>query len=81
MPDDERGDEGEEAERKQKHHVYACFKVVDHFICCCPHLSTHQNPKRKRTKEKKKEIPRKMIKGFFFFSNAAGPLKATNKEL
>jgi hypothetical protein len=80
MPDDERGDEGEEAERKQKHHVYACFEVVDHFICLLPSFVHSTEPQKKKNKRKNKEIPRKMIKGLFFFECCC-PLKATNKEL
>lgn len=72
MPDDERGDEGEEAERKQKHHVYACFEVVDHFICLLPSFVHSTEPQKKKNKRKKSRNSTQDDKRLFF-SNAAAP--------
>ena len=52
MLDDGGGDEGEEAERKQKHHVRMFEVLVDHFICfgalICPlNKNTRQRRRRK----------------------------------
>ena len=61
MLDDGGGDEGEEAERKQKHHVRMFEVLVDHFICfgalICPlNKNTRQ---RRRRRKKTKQIRRK----------------------
>lgn len=61
MLDDGGGDEGEEAERKQKHHVCMFEVLVDHFICfgalICP-LKKNTRQRRRRRK-KMKQIRRK----------------------